>query len=35
MGIIHTVHLVDMVGMNGIDLKSQSHLGAALMGACN
>jgi hypothetical protein len=35
MGIIHIAHLVDMVGMNGIDPKGQSHLDVALMGACN
>lgn len=35
MGIIHTTHLVNMVGMNGIDPKGRSHLDVALMGACN
>jgi hypothetical protein len=35
MDIIHTDHLVDIVGMNGTDLESQLQFNASLMGACN
>jgi len=35
MGMVHTGHWVDMVGMSDSNLEGQPQLGASLVGACS